>query len=348
MNSLNRQLGISLVEILVALVISLFLLGGIVQVYTANKSSYAFTDAVGRIQENARFAMDTVTQDLRMAGFFGCTPYDPDNTDNITNNLNPAGANYDPNLHDFAGQGVLDGTEGDGLNGSDSITIRGAKSEQFNVVLPFNNPTSLPIQVRATEAVGNEKLEPGDVVMISNCSGADMFQVSGYVLDGAGEATVSHALAGAPGNVNSDPGCASVTDVCLSQTYGNDSSLFSVQAVTYAIQADANGEPVLTRTEFTNAPEELVEGVEQMQILYGIDTTNDGFPNQYVNFDNVADVNAVIAVRVQLLVRSDTGAGVEGAQTINFDGGVLNFNDNRLRQVFTTTVALRNRIGNTP
>ncbi len=347
MNNLNRQLGISLVEILVSLVISLFLLGGIVQVYTANKSSYAFTDAIGRVQENARFAMDTVTQDLRMAGFFGCAAFDPSDTNNITNNLNPNGVDYDPDLHDYTGEGVLDGTDGDGLNGSDSITIRGAKSDQFNVVLPFNNPTSLPIQVRATEAVGDEKLEPGDIVMISNCNGADMFEVTGYTLTGTGEATISHALAGAPGNVNTDPACGSATDLCLSQTYGDDASAFALQTVTYQIQANAAGEPALFRLEYGQA-EELVEGVEQMQILYGIDTTSDGYPNQYTAFGGVADVNTVIAARIQLLVRSDTGANVGGAQTVNFNGQDLTFNDNRLRQVFTTTVALRNRIGNSP
>jgi type II secretory pathway pseudopilin PulG len=88
----SRQTGISMVEVLVALVISLFLLSGIVQVYLGNKTAYRFTEAVARIQENGRFAIESITQDLRMAGFFGCAMFDPEDTSNIVNNLNPSGA----------------------------------------------------------------------------------------------------------------------------------------------------------------------------------------------------------------------------------------------------------------
>lgn len=343
MKRLHKQLGISLVEIMVALVISLFLLGGIIQVYTANKSSYAFTDAIGRVQENARFAVDTVAQDLRMAGFFGCTAYDPSDTENITNNLDPDGTDYDPLLHDYAGLGVLDGSEGDGPNGSDSITIRGAKPVQFNILPPFNVTTSDDINV-TVDLTG--KLENEDIVMISNCQGADIFQITADPVTDtdAGLTTVEHAIGGEPGNINTDPGCADPAKLCLSQTYGNDASLFEVQTVTYEIRNVA-GEPTLFRVQY-NDEEELVEGVEQMQVEYGIDTTNDGFPNQYVPYSNTLVVNDVIVVRLMLLMRSDTGANVGGPQTVTFNGNDLTFNDNRLRQVFTSTIALRNRIGN--
>lgn len=341
MKTLSKQLGISLVEILVALVISLFLLGGIVQVYTANKSSYAFTDAVGRVQENARFAMDTITQDLRMAGFFGCTAYDPADTENITNNLDPDGTDYDPNLHDYAGLGVLAGTDNDGVNGSDSITVRGAKPVQFNVQPPFNVTTSDDINV-TIDLQG--KLQNEDIVMISNCIGADIFQITADPVTAGTITTIEHAIGGEPGNINTDPGCADPTKLCLSRTYGNDASLFEVQTVTYDIRT-VDGEPTLFRSEFNDA-EELVEGVEQMQLLYGVDTTNDGFANQYVVFSNGLSVNDVISVRLMLLLRSDVGANVGGEQTVAFNGQNLTFNDNRLRQVFTTTIALRNRTGN--
>ena len=65
MKHISKQKGISLVEILVALVISLFLLGGIVQVYLGNKTTFKFTNALAEIQENGRFALDWMSQDLR-------------------------------------------------------------------------------------------------------------------------------------------------------------------------------------------------------------------------------------------------------------------------------------------
>ncbi len=66
----KHQLGISMVEILIALVISLFLLGGIIQVYVGNKATYGFTNAISRIQENGRFAMDIMSQDLNSGAMY--------------------------------------------------------------------------------------------------------------------------------------------------------------------------------------------------------------------------------------------------------------------------------------
>ena len=56
-NSHKHQSGISLVEILVSLVISLFLLGGIVQVYLGNKTTFKFSNAISEVQENGRFSL---------------------------------------------------------------------------------------------------------------------------------------------------------------------------------------------------------------------------------------------------------------------------------------------------
>ena len=66
MKLVSKQIGISLVEVLVALVISLFLLGGIVQVYVGNKVTFKFTNALAEVQENGRFALDLMSQDLRL------------------------------------------------------------------------------------------------------------------------------------------------------------------------------------------------------------------------------------------------------------------------------------------
>ena len=54
MSGVNRQCGISLVEVLIAMVIGLFLLAGIYQVYVSNKATFAFTNAIAEVQENGR------------------------------------------------------------------------------------------------------------------------------------------------------------------------------------------------------------------------------------------------------------------------------------------------------
>jgi type IV pilus assembly protein PilW len=342
MNILKHQKGISLVEVLVALVISLFLLGGIIQVYLGNKASYTFTNAISRVQENGRFAMETLAKDLRMAGFFGCAIFDPGDTSNIVNNLNPAGPGYD-DYYDWLGDGLLQGTDNDGLNGSDSITIRGAKPGALNVREPYNVTTSAQIFVDSTET-----LEDNDIVMVTNCRGADIFQVTNTTRgSGSTKDAVVHstgAVEEGPGNYNPD-NCKGANAHCLSQTYGSDASMIELQAVIYTIKAGASGEPALFRA-INGVDEELIDGIEQMQILYGVDTDDDDFPNQYVIAPNVVDMNDVMAVRVMLLVRSQDVNVTEDFQKYTFnDTTDITATDRRLRQVFTSTITLRNRVG---
>lgn len=65
------QLGVSLIELMIALVVGLLLLGGLIQVYLSSKQSYNAQEQLARMQEGGRFAMDLVTRDLRRSGFWG-------------------------------------------------------------------------------------------------------------------------------------------------------------------------------------------------------------------------------------------------------------------------------------
>jgi len=338
--SVPRQAGISLVEILIALVISLFLLSGIVQVYLANKTTYRFTEALARVQENGRFATEFMVQDLRLAGFFGCALFDPQDPENIVNNLDPNGAGYDDALHDFVLGGVIEGTEADGLNGSDSVTLRGSKPGQLSVVPPYSVSKSAAIFVTA-----NNIVQPNDIVMVSNCRGADIFQVTNVTQsDGANQMSVVHNTGNdSPGNYNPD-NCQGGNAHCLSQAYGADAALFRMQTVTYSIAPGASGEPSLWRSE-NGVNLELIEGVEELQMLYGLDTDDDDYPNQFVTIDNVADTFDIVAVRIRLMVRSNEDQVVEDTQVYSYNGNTVTANDYRLRQQFSTTVALRNRVG---
>ena len=354
----KQQKGISLVEIMVALVISLFLLTGIVQVYLANKTTYNFTNAISRNQENGRFAMEIMAQDLRMAGYFGCAVFDRNDEasmEAIVNNLNPAGTGYNDELHNFLDQPLLEGTDNDGLNGSDSITLRGPVPGNANVNSPYMPNTAANIFISQPN-----DLKDNDIVLITNCRGADIFQVTNSN-DGSGAnanktAIVHNTGVGEPGNYNPD---TCVAGHCLSQTYGADATIFKIRAVIYTIKAGASGEPALWRQEddadgTTVDDQELVEGIEQMQVQYGVDTTGDGHPNQYLTADLITDNFAlpnnwdnVMSIRLMLLTRSAAVGVVEAPQVVDFNGASTTYPDRRLRQEFTTTIALRNRVSDT-
>lgn len=67
--TLTRQTGLSLIELMISMVISLILILGVVSIYVTSKRSYAIQDGVSRSQENVRFSMDMLLHDLRMAGY---------------------------------------------------------------------------------------------------------------------------------------------------------------------------------------------------------------------------------------------------------------------------------------
>jgi type IV pilus assembly protein PilW len=66
---LQRQSGISLVEIMVALVLSLILTGGAIQVYLSAKQGYRSQEGYSRLQENGRYALEMIASQLRLAGY---------------------------------------------------------------------------------------------------------------------------------------------------------------------------------------------------------------------------------------------------------------------------------------
>lgn len=341
--AMRRQLGISLIEIMVALVISIFLLGGVIQVYMGNRSAYRFSDAVARLQENGRFALETMTSDLRMAGYWGCAQFIPDDNEHLVNNLKLAGMTMAQlDLYGFLGNDVVWGTTNNGLNSSDSLTLSGIKPGQDMILAPYMATVESDIQVAATSSIKNN-----DVVILSNCQGADIFQVSSVTTAAGGQKVISHAKLGSIGNVNPIACTATGSAQCLSQEYNADAAISVLQTVTYSIQAGASGEPALWRSE-NGVDEELIEGVESMKILFGMDTDSDGIVNQYQPNNFVTDYSQALAVRIFIVVRSDKDGITDSPQRFDVGGVANTAMDNRLRQVFSANVALRNRVGLIP
>ncbi|MDO9240573.1 MAG: prepilin-type N-terminal cleavage/methylation domain-containing protein, partial [Methylicorpusculum sp.] len=67
-----KQSGMTLVEIMISLLIGAILLGGVLQIFISTKQTYRMQEGLSRLQENARFAMEFLTFDIRMAGYQGC------------------------------------------------------------------------------------------------------------------------------------------------------------------------------------------------------------------------------------------------------------------------------------
>lgn len=328
--SVSKQSGITMIEVMIAMLIGLVLMGGVMQIFASSRHTYRMHEATSRMQETGRMALEMISRDIRMADFWGCAS----DIVNVTNGLDTAGAGF----IDFSSGGIA-GVEGGA--GPDSLTLRGGTNAGVTLLPPFGPLTSSPINIPA----GNT-LQQGDVVFVADCESADVFQISNADPDTTG--VLQHDTSGStsPGNDNvADPTCAGANAHCLSKIYGADATVFTTNQTTYTIGAGSEGQPALFRNGL-----EFLDGVEDMQILYGEDLDAPGTPgagvaNYYVPANQVADMNNVISIRVAIVTRSYDDNLTSNA---NQAYSVLGINrvapDERLRQVYTSTINVRNRL----
>ncbi|MDX2479354.1 MAG: PilW family protein [Desulfuromusa sp.] len=344
-----------MIELLVSLAISLVILGGVYQVFVGSNKSYRANEQFARLQESARFATDIIGRDLRMAGYTGCSriPGSVVNTLQDTSfffNFNvgtqgfeyigpvaPAGVDaldFSPNL-----DAVIPLTEM--VEGSDVLTFRRVEAGD-PVLLETAMATSSDA---ALDLSDTDLINEDDIVMISDCLDATVFQVTDYV---SASDTVQHASGGTPTFGDADyPGNATLD---LGKQFQIGAEIVKMTTMSYLIRNNPAGAPSLYRADYNTGSTEIVEGVEQMQIRYGIDTNGDRQVDSYVTATGAsADWGQVVAVRVVLLFQSEINprAPIDTA-TYDLNGDGVNeydpVNERRMRRVFKATFALRNRL----
>jgi type IV pilus assembly protein PilW len=330
-----REQGLSLVELMVAITISLVLLTGVVQIFLSSKTSYRLLEATARVQENGRFAIGFISSDARMAGYRGCYRGDPAAIEASINNPTTFSWDYATGIqgNEWTGAGWSPGLNaliaGQVVNGTDVLITRGLADDGVN----------LTAQSTATQvfAVDGGTVTNGDIMIVSNCAQASIFQVTSNSTAG-GFVTINHATGGAwaPGNSSSS----------LANFYRTDSSVGRLVTNVYYIGTGASGSPALFRQTTVSGgamqAQELADDVENMQVLYGVDLDADGVANRYVTADNVGDMDDVVSVRVSLLVRSDDNIA-SAAQNYTYNGEDIVSNDLRIRRIFNSTIKIRNR-----
>jgi type IV pilus assembly protein PilW len=363
-----QQAGLSLIELMIAMVVGLILIAGVLSIFISSRQSYGINGAVAQIQENGRFALGFIRKDVRMAGYMGCGV---SNSTNVANDLkSPANTslpyNFTTGIQGFEYTGtaptntyvipaenpaavgagnwtpalssIPTGGTGYAIPGSDILVVRLSQvSGSPGYVDASQPPNGSQFWVTA-----NPGIQGGDILVISNC--VDTLVVQADQVNGAGNnhIVVNTGNSVSPGNsVNGIPNSFIGAQVS------------SVNSVAFYIGKGADGSPALY--EATTDPsqasgfnlQELVPGVENMQVLYGVDTTGSQVPSQYVTANNVANWSTVVSVRVALLMRSDLGSVPQPAASPKYalnDAKIQVPLDTRLRQVFTATIGLRNRL----
>lgn len=373
------QSGYTLVELMVGVVLGLLITAAVIQTYLSTKQTYRVTEGVSRVQENARFGLHFITEDLRNAGFSGCIGSvrnklrgDPDeyisfdsavigwDYEDTKSNDSPfslSEANATLSLPSAAGNwsrttasgtaDLPDTLVGEVVAGSDVVWFK--NYEALDIVIKTHNDNASPITTESAHGIENNS-----ILLVGNCSEVEMFQ---HLSQGSGNQV---SLVANEGN-NGDPGNRK-TSAGLDnwgRKYTAADSIFGFVQTYYYIGEGASGLPSLfryktgrpesaiTAADITSGSEELVEGIETMQLLYGEDIDGDETPNRYVSASQIGEWGDVVSVRIGLLVRSSENASDDDQATnytlldsIDFTHGT---EDAILRYGVNSTVKLRNR-----
>jgi type IV pilus assembly protein PilW len=355
----RRSRGLTLIEMMISITISLVILAALSYAYLGSRSAYRSNENLARMQESARFALDFLGEDLRMSSFYGCRSRNM-TSDRILMVARPPIPILNPTLS----------LPPNGVTGFESVTQSNRRGwpETPTVTLVDNNDiitiwraTGAAAELaedtnQSAETVTLARNTPGfrknDVVMLSDCEKAVVFRVTNTPT-GSTNVVLKNAASveggGTSGNGNNTIVSGANSNQFPSMRVNARPVAYRFAGVSYFIGFNPGGRPALYRTA-DGVTEELADNIEAMDILYGVDTTGDFIADNYVPASAVGDWAQVVAVRVSLLVASPEATAATNAQTFvlrdtNGDGTLDTETapDTRLRQVVTTTVSLRNR-----
>ena len=296
----RMQAGLSLVELMIAMLLSLLLIGGVLQIFLSSKQTYSSNVALSQVQESGRYALDFLTYDLRNAGYKGeCV--------SPLNNL--TGLTDDRYTLDMGLQG-WDNSQSDPpwftngrKSGTDIILLKHAVNSSG--AIPSTASTSTSITTTAATGIAS-----GILLILSDPLGCDMF---------------SNASAPADSSVSLPTGSS------FGHIYPSTSEILKFQSTVYYIKDNDRKNPTLWRVRYiknskaAETAEELVEGIQNLQIKYAFGDINGSITGSYVDAQSITDWSKVISAQIILTVTSIDA-------------------NNPMTRTFTSTVGIRNRL----
>ncbi len=326
----KRVGGFSLIELMIAMLIGLFILNGALQVVLNSRRNHSDLEAYSQLQETGRFAVDFLSRQLRSAGYFGCASPEEDGI--VAGNLAA--------LPGF----LTDGGELWGLSGYDDSAR-----------------TNFPAAFRDDSQAGT------DAILVRYSDNREEYWVSNGAATGAGSLTLSRApsiqaqdpvlliapdcqqaLAFQAGNIADTTlnGVPASTQAPLAP-YQRGSRLAKLTAEAFYIgnSTASPGNPALMREvlfvdggALKTRSEELALGIADLQLSYAL-------PADRGNYRRASDLTPeqlaeAVAVRIGITLRSLGAVHPAPTQSTAFG---KNYEDRHLYQVVEATVQLRNR-----
>lgn len=298
---LPYQQGLSLVEIMISITLSLLIIAGIIQLFVNSRGAAVTEQGISRIQENFRYTMQRLERDIYRAGNMGCFSFsavglpaapsagDPtaggspqvknqfifnrldDNTP-PTWNIGIVGGilvfpNADGSWQDFESS-FISSQNDTGLNGSDTLMVKYADVNAGFSIDSIVSNTALNV----SHLVGQTVADVGDVVYAGNCKRVYVFHVGNIVTLGSGTtSTVTMRTAAIPTlthdiSIDNEEGFLYAGDSGAHEYFIGTSAAVAAPAVCAAATPQNCS---LFRRSNGEAAQELVLGVSDLQVSYG-------------------------------------------------------------------------------
>ena len=328
---MNKQRGFSILEIFIGLALGAVLTAGVLSVFVGMRTTTEETSSIGELQENARFALNVLTDDLLRQGFWGDLPGALS-----TNALQSFPAS--PSGLECSGGGTNNGTFPTTGTGQFrelwGATVVGGSTMSCSTV---NNAKTESDLLQLKRAITFPQPQNSDGTLV-NPLDPDRY----YLYENGSDAAIFRGNAATPPDVE-------------------NGRYWQYQHHIYYVREDRQGTntvPVLVQGRLTSemvfGP--LVEGIERIRFMYGVDTDGDGAVNAFISATNMTEQmwnnsgnSRILAVKVYVLARSIfPDADYENTQS--YQMGDLNVNflddsgagDNYRRLLMSSTVTLFN------
>jgi type IV pilus assembly protein PilW len=158
----SREQGFSLIELMIAISLSLFLSVGIINIFIYSKNIYQLIQSLKTIPIKARLAFHLLSHDIRMAGFIGCVP------------LNDV---LSFNNHLSGDTSLVVWHKGDTTANLSLPKLARYQKDSDAILIQFLDPNTFPIkEAKFNHIVLADKVvfRPKDVLLISDCQHAEL------------------------------------------------------------------------------------------------------------------------------------------------------------------------------
>lgn len=265
----RRQSGFSLIELMVALVLGLVLIGGVINIFISNQQAFRTNESLGRLQENARISFELTARELRQAGGNPC------GATLVANTLvNPA-AGWAYNWEGGSVRGFDGGQDATGIvatgpgvgervAGTDAVTILSGGLDN-GVTIVNHNPTAASLALSTI----NHGLGVDQIVMVCDAGSAAITQITNSS-PGTNSTIVHNTGTSSPGNCSKGLGFPTdcTTTNGTEKTFQSGGFVTRLSASFWYIGNNPRGGRSLYRLPAFAAAEEIAEGVVGLELNY--------------------------------------------------------------------------------